>query len=78
VPCTVEFVFIDGNADVSHNSGGTSTVEGNVIDGNLSCLGNTGGVPGVTNNGSVNTVAGQELGQCPPASRPPPIPAPIK
>jgi hypothetical protein len=65
-PCFVSGVSIGGNANVSKNSGGQSVVRGNVIDGNLLCFGNTGGVPAVTNNGSVNTVAGREFGQCPP------------
>jgi hypothetical protein len=59
-PCFAQRGSIDGNANVSHNSGGTSIVAGNKIDGNLLCFGNTA----VVDASAPNTVAGKKLGQC--------------
>jgi hypothetical protein len=59
-PCVAENGSIDGNANVSNNSGGTSFVVGNQIGGNLLCFGNTD----VSDGGVSNTVAGKKLGQC--------------
>ena len=59
-PCFGVSLTIGGDAQVSHNQGGISYVEGNTIGGNLLCDGNTG----IADYGSPNIVAGKKLGQC--------------
>ena len=55
---------VGGNVNDSMNNtgaGNTNIISGNLIGGNLVCAGNT---PPPTNNGSANTVSGNEVGQC--------------
>jgi hypothetical protein len=66
-PCLADTVSIMGNAEVSHNSGGTSIVRHNTIGGNLQCVGNTAVTDSILGiNPIPNTVAGKKLGQCTP------------
>jgi hypothetical protein len=58
----VERNNVGGNMQVNNNSGQSGTVVGNnTVGGNLRCVGNS---PGVSDNGSPNTVTGTKLGQC--------------